>query len=174
LGINIFGNCYINYFTPYKKKYCAMVNKVTLVGNLGRDPEVRTLENGSKVGTFSLATNESYKDKNDTWQTLTEWHNIVVWRGLAEKAERELKKGGLAYIDGKITHRKYQDKDGIERTTTEIVANTLYSMEKRENRGGSLQAGFPGVDDDPQSKVVNTSTASTGAVDSPLADDLPF
>ena len=89
-----------------------MVNKVTLVGHLGRDPEVRTLENGTKVGSFSLATTESYKDKNDTWQNLTEWHNIVVWRGLAERAERDLKKGSLAYVEGKITHRKYQDKEG--------------------------------------------------------------
>ncbi len=109
-----------------------MINKVTLVGNLGRDPEIRTLETGVKVGTFSLATNENYKDKNDNWQTLTEWHNIVVWRGLAEKAERELKKGSLAFVEGKITHRKYTDKEGVEKTTTEIVANTLYSLEKRE------------------------------------------
>lgn len=151
-----------------------MVNKVTLVGNLGRDPEIRTLENGTKVGTFSLATNESYKDKNDTWQTLTEWHNIVVWRGLAEKAERELKKGGLAYIEGKITHRKYQDKDGQERSVTEIVASTVHSMEKRENRGGSLQAGFPGVEDDPFSKVVTTTSSSTSSMDTPPVDDLPF
>jgi len=69
-----------------------MFNKVTLIGNLGRDPEIRTLENGTKVGTFSLATNENYRDKNDQWQTLTEWHTIVVWRGLAEKAERDLKR----------------------------------------------------------------------------------
>ena len=106
-----------------------MINKVTLIGHLGKDPEIRTLENGTKVGTFSLATNENYKDKNDTWQTITEWHNIVVWRGLAERAERELKKGNLAYIEGKITHRKYMDKDGVERSTTEIVANSVNSLE---------------------------------------------
>lgn len=118
-----------------------MINKVTLVGNLGRDPEIRTLETGVKVGTFSLATNENYKDKNDTWQTLTEWHNIVVWRGLAEKAERELRKGSLVFVEGKITHRKYTDKEGVERTTSEIVANTLYSLEKREQ--GSLSGSIP-------------------------------
>ncbi|MBK8517782.1 MAG: single-stranded DNA-binding protein [Saprospiraceae bacterium] len=152
-----------------------MINKVTLVGNLGRDPEIRTLENGTKVGTFSIATNESYKDKNDTWQTLTEWHNIVVWRGLAEKAERELKKGGLAYIEGKITHRKYQDKDGQEKAITEIVANTLYSLERRENKGSSLSAGFPGVDDDPFNKAINTSsTPSSTSQEPPAEDDLPF
>lgn len=154
-----------------------MVNKVTLVGNLGRDPEIRTLENGTKVGTFSLATNESYKDKNDAWQTVTEWHNIVVWRGLAEKAERELKKGSLAYIEGKITHRKYQDKDGHERTISEIVANILYSLEKRENKGGGFASSFPSIDDDPYHKPTGNISAPTQTQvnqDSPLADDLPF
>ena len=115
-----------------------MINKVTLVGNLGRDPEIRTLENGVKVASFSLATNENYKDKNDTWQKLTEWHNIVAWRGLAEKSERDLKKGDLAFIEGKITHRKYTDKDGVERSVTEIVASTLYSLEKRESTSGTI------------------------------------
>ena len=111
-----------------------MVNKVTLIGHLGKDPDIRTLENGTKVGTFSLATSESYKDKSDQWQTLTEWHNIVVWRGLAEKAERDLKKGNLVYIEGKITHRKYNDKDGVERSTTDIVANTLNSLNEKVQR----------------------------------------
>ena len=154
-----------------------MINKVTLVGNLGRDPEIRTLENGTKVGTFTLATNENYRDKNDTWQTLTEWHNIVVWRHLAEKAERELKKGGLAFIEGKITHRKYQDKEGHERTISEIVANTLYSLEKRENKGGGFSTSFPGVEDDPFNKPINSPSspaAQSTNQDVPPADDLPF
>lgn len=147
-----------------------MVNKVTLIGNLGRDPEIRTLENGTKVGTFSLATNESYKDKNDTWQTLTEWHNIVVWRGLAERAERDLKKGQLAYVEGKITHRKYQDKDGVEKSTTEIVASVLNSLERKENRQSSNLPNFPGVDDEPMQKAVSPLSSATHPID----DDLPF
>lgn len=148
-----------------------MVNKVTLVGNLGRDPEIRTLENGTKVGTFSLATNESYKDKNDQWQTLTEWHNIVVWRGLAEKAERDLKKGHLVFVEGKITHRKYQDKDGVERTTTEIVASVIHSLERRENRQTALPGNFPGMDDELPTKSggYSSQTSSTGE-----DSDLPF
>lgn len=109
-----------------------MFNKITLIGNLGKDPEIRTLENGSKVGTFSLATNETYKDRSDQWQTITDWHNIVVWRYLADKAERELKKGSLVFIEGKMTYRKYTDKDGIERSTAEVVASTLQLLEKRE------------------------------------------
>jgi single-strand DNA-binding protein len=150
-----------------------MVNKVTLIGNLGRDPEIRTLENGSKVGTFSLATNESYKDKNDTWQTLTEWHNIVVWRGLAEKAERDLKKGSLAYIEGKITHRKYQDKDGVERSVTEIVASAVNLLEKKENRQAGGQGSFPSLDDEPFSKSPGLQSNTSGN-NSSAEDDLPF
>jgi len=150
-----------------------MINKVTLIGHLGKDPEIRTLENGTKVGTFSLATNENYKDKNDTWQTITEWHNIVVWRSLAERAERELKKGNLAYIEGKITHRKYTDKDGVERSTTEIVANSVSSLERKENKNQSLSSGFPGVEDDPFNKIPNTSTSIPNQASAP-EDDLPF
>jgi len=152
-----------------------MINKVTLVGNLGRDPEVRTLENGSKVGTFSLATNESYKDKNDQWQNLTEWHNIVVWRGLAEKSERDLKKGSLVYIEGKITHRKYQDKDGNDRYVTEVVANNLQSLEKREKSGTSNPGGFPGAENDPFNKTLDSPKNDTnGNGNNTVEDDLPF
>ncbi|MCZ2102132.1 MAG: single-stranded DNA-binding protein [Chitinophagales bacterium] len=109
-----------------------MVNKVILVGNLGKDPEVRTLESGNKSCNFSLATNESYKDKNNTWQTLTEWHNVVAWNYLAEKAERDLRKGSSVYVEGKIVYRKYTDKEGNERYITEIVANNLYSLDKKD------------------------------------------
>lgn len=146
-----------------------MVNKVTLIGNLGRDPEIRTLENGVKVGSFSLATNESYKDKNDQWQNLTEWHNIVVWRGLAEKAERDLKKGSLAYIEGKITHRKYQDKDGIERSVTDIVASNIQSLDKREKTDKDLLASGQFPDDytgKDSPKMAESKTEES--------DDLPF
>jgi single-strand DNA-binding protein len=151
-----------------------MVNKVTLIGHLGRDPEVRTLENGTKVGSFSLATTESYKDKNDTWQNLTEWHNIVVWRGLAERAERDLKKGSLAYIEGKITHRKYQDKEGQERTSTEIVASTVNSLERREKQNPNIPASFPTADDDPFNRSLPSSTQSTSTNTPTEEDDLPF
>lgn len=147
-----------------------MVNKVTLIGNLGRDPEVRTLENGIKVGSFSLATNESYKDKNDQWQNLTEWHNIVVWRGLAEKAERDLKKGSLAYIEGKITHRKYQDKDGIERSVTDIVASNIQSLDKKERSDRDILTGGSFPEDVPGKYPSKTSEPKSDDSD----DDLPF
>ena len=108
-----------------------MINRVTLVGSLGKDPEVRTLENGRKVASFSLATSESYKDKNDTWQNLTTWHNIVAWRGLADRAEK-LAKGATAYVEGKISHREYTDKEGNKKYLTEIVASSLVSFAKSE------------------------------------------
>ncbi|MEE9373691.1 MAG: single-stranded DNA-binding protein [Saprospiraceae bacterium] len=109
-----------------------MINKVILVGNLGKDPEVRHLESGSVMARFSVATNENYQDKNGEWQTQTEWHNIVCWRSLAERAERSLKKGSLIYLEGKLTTRKWQDKDGNDKYTTEVVARTIRALERRE------------------------------------------
>lgn len=151
-----------------------MINKIILVGNLGKDPDIRTLENGTKVGTFSVATNESYKDKNDQWQTLTEWHNVVVWRGLAERAERELKKGGMVYIEGKLTHRKYQDKDGVERSITEIVANTCNSLERKEKSSAGISTPFPSLSDDPSSRISNSNSGNMASEPNPVVDDLPF
>ena len=159
-----------------------MINKVILIGNLGRDPEIRTLESGSKVGKFSIATNESYRDKSGEWQTLTEWHNIVVWRGLAERAERELKKGTMVYIEGKLTHRTWQDKDGNERYTTEVVAYTLRSLERRESGGrGSFGNDFPSIQDEMKSTGSSSfSSPATPQTSQPVQDsppdddDLPF
>ena len=110
-----------------------MVNKVTLIGYLGKDPEMRRFENGTCVAKFSLATSESTKDANGELQTQTEWHDIVVWRALAEQAERLFKKGSLVYVEGKITHRKYTDKNGIERYATDIVGYSTRLLEKRES-----------------------------------------
>ncbi|MBL7818787.1 MAG: single-stranded DNA-binding protein [Saprospiraceae bacterium] len=120
-----------------------MVNKATLLGRVGRDTEVRRLENGTPVGKFSLATNESYKDNNGEWQELTEWHEIVVWRGSAEYAEKNIKKGDLVYVEGKITHRKYTDKNNIERTATEIVATQARVLAKQGQGGSGRENSFP-------------------------------
>ncbi|HYG50017.1 MAG TPA: single-stranded DNA-binding protein, partial [Flavobacteriales bacterium] len=105
------------------------VNKVILVGNLGKDPEVRTLENGVKKVSFPLATSEVYKDK-DTGdkRTETEWHNIVIWRGLADVAEKYLRKGQQVYVEGKIKSRQYKDKEGNQRYITEVVADNFVMM----------------------------------------------
>ncbi len=162
-----------------------MVNKVTLIGNLGADPEVRRLENGAAVAKLSVATNENYRDKNGEWQKITEWHNVVVWRWLAERAEQYLKKGSLVFIEGKLTTRKWQDKDGNDRYTTEVVGNVMKSLDKREDGGGSsYSSSFPSAQDaPPASQKTNTTaptttstTPATPAADAPAAaeDDLPF
>ncbi len=157
-----------------------MINKVTLIGHLGQDPEVRRLENGTPVGRFSLATNETYKDVNGELQTQTEWHNIVVWRTTAEQAEKILKKGSLVYVEGKLTHRKYTDKNGIERIATDVVANTFRILEKRDS-GGFRENQFPtqepavavGRQSQNGNEQVFEVVAPSG--DAPEAsDDLPF
>ncbi|MCY7327558.1 MAG: single-stranded DNA-binding protein [Saprospiraceae bacterium] len=148
-----------------------MINKVTLIGNLGGDPEIRHLEGGSSVGRFSLATNENYKDKEGNWQSRTEWHNIVVWREDADRAEKMLKKGMTVYVEGKISYRKYTDKDGVERNTTDIVANLFRNLEKRE--GGSNDSRFPSTE--PAAKSSSPMpTADVSAGGGGGGDDLPF
>ncbi|MCX6182356.1 MAG: single-stranded DNA-binding protein [Bacteroidetes bacterium] len=116
----------------------AGVNKVILVGNLGKDPEVRYLEGGTAVANFTLATTETYKDKNGNRVEQTEWHNVVVWRGLAEIAEKYLKKGNQVYVEGKLRTRTWDDKDGVKRYTTEIIADNMTMLGgKREDIAGA-------------------------------------
>ena len=107
------------------------VNKVILVGNLGKDPEVKTLESGVKVASFSVATSESYKDRNGEKVEETTWHNCVLWRGLAEVAEKWLKKGQTVYLEGKISVRKWEDKEGNTRYNTDIVCNNMQMIGKK-------------------------------------------
>ena len=126
-----------------------MLNKVILVGHLGKDPEIRHFEGGSKVCKFSMATNESYQDKTtNEWKSITEWHDIVCWGALAERVDRTLKKGNLVYVEGKVTTRKWQDKDGNNRYTTEIKSNVIKALERAESSGGGGNGNnFPSVDD---------------------------
>lgn len=146
----------------------AGVNKVILVGNLGKDPEVRHLENGTAVANFPIATSESYKDKAGNRVDQTEWHNIVVWRGLAEVAEKFLKKGSQIYVEGKLRTRSWDDQNGNKRYTTEIVADNFTMLGGRnqgEDGGQPYQA--------PQaSQPQNNTTQNSAPVDE--ADDLPF
>ncbi len=100
-----------------------MVNKVTLIGRLGKDPEVRTLDSGVFVARISIATDESYKDRQGAWQTQTEWHNAILWRELAQRAERTLRKGCLIYLEGKLTHRSWKDEHGNTHNITEVKTN---------------------------------------------------
>ncbi len=109
-----------------------MINKVILIGNAGKDAEIRRLESGNVVGKFSLATSENYKDKAGEWQQRTEWHDIVVWGQSAERAEKTITKGVQVYVDGKLMHRTWEDKDGNKRRTTEVVASYFRVLTKKE------------------------------------------
>jgi single-strand DNA-binding protein len=153
-------------------KKLKMVNKVILIGNLGRDPEVRRLENGAVVAKFSVATNENYKDKSGEWQTQTEWHDVVAWRHLAERAERDLAKGKMVYIEGKLSHRKYQDKDGKDRYITEVVANNLRLLEKKEGSGSGFSQNMP--TEEPAVASTPSAPSSENTVEEAGEDDLPF
>ena len=137
----------------------AGVNKVILIGNLGADPEVRALESGVKVATINLATSENYKDKNGERQTQTEWHRVVLWRGLAEVTEKYLRKGSQVFVEGRLRTRSYEDQDGKTRYVTEIEARDMTMLGRREGEAG----GSP--DPGPQAPA-NTPTEDK--------DDLPF
>lgn len=144
------------------------VNKVILVGNLGQDPEVRYSPNGGAIANISVATSESWKDKNTGEQVdKTEWHRVVFFRRLAEIAGEYLKKGSKVYIEGKLQTRKWQDKNGQDRYTTEIVAN---EMQMLDSRGGS--ANFS------QAEPAAASNKGGAPADAPppadFDDDIPF
>ena len=147
------------------------VNKVILVGNVGKDPEVRHLDSGVAVANFPLATSESYNSKSGERVTTTEWHNIVLWRGLAEVAEKYVTKGRQLYIEGRIRTRSYDDKDGNKRYVTEIYGDQMTMLGNRgDNQGSSDQGGA----------MQNSGSASTPQVSQPDIEepegdeDLPF
>jgi single-strand DNA-binding protein len=146
-----------------------MVNKVTLLGRLGADPEVRRVDNGATVARLRMATSEYYKDKEGNFQELTEWHTVILWRYLAENAEKSLKKGSLVYVEGKLTTRKWQDKDGNDRYSTEVVGNVLRNLERRDGSGG----GFPTAQDDPHALTSGDNNPAPPQIEN-VDDDLPF
>lgn len=145
----------------------AGVNKVILVGNLGADPELRTLESGTKVANIRIATSERYKDKNGNQVENTEWHSIVLWRGLADITERYLKKGSQVYIEGKLKTRSWDDQNGNKRYATEVVADNMTLLGRPE--GGSGGGSTPSAQA-PQNQVNEPSAPSLDDID----DDLPF
>ena len=131
----------------------ASVNKVIVLGNLGKDPELRHLPNGDAVCNFSLATTESWKDKDGNKQDKTEWHNVVIFRKLAEIAGEYLKKGRPVYIEGRLQTRKWQDKEGKDRYTTEIVADQMQMLGSREEAKEVSKASAPANFDDMESDI---------------------
>lgn len=143
-----------------------MVNKVILIGNVGADPEVRYLDGGVAVANLRLATTESYKNKNGEKVDQTEWHNIVLWRGLAEIVEKYVKKGMRLYIEGRIRTRSWDDQNGVKRYTTEIYADNMQMLSFGRQDGSDMP---------------NRTTAANAASSAPMttpapddSDDLPF
>jgi single-strand DNA-binding protein len=140
------------------------INKVMLIGNLGKDPDVQVLEGNIAVAKFPLATTESYKDKTGKLMTQTEWHMVVLWRGLADLAHKYLRKGSLVYIEGRLKTRIWDDKDGNKKFATEIVGENLIMLDKRSEGGlgshaadshggieGFLASDIPPMNDGPDS-----------------------
>lgn len=118
------------------------VNRVMLIGNLGKDPDIQFLEGNIAVAKFSLATTETYKDRSGKLISQTEWHTVVLWRGLAELAQKYLHKSSLVYIEGRLKTRSWEDKDGNKKFATEVVGDNLIMLDKRNETGQSL----PGFD----------------------------
>ncbi len=150
------------------------VNKVILVGNVGKDPEIRHLDSGVAVANFPLATSESYTAKNGEKVTTTEWHNIVLWRGLAEVAEKYVTKGRQLYIEGRIRTRNYDDKDGNKRYMTEIYGDTMQMLgSKNDGNTGNSQYNN-------NNQGNSTSTSQSSEANEPETnesggdEDLPF
>lgn len=147
----------------------AGLNRVMLIGRIGKDPDTFSFEDGTKKISFSLATTESYRDRNSgEWKDITDWHNIVAYRYLAE---RNLTKGDLIYVEGKIKTRKYTDKDGNNRYTTEVVAERFNMLSKYQPSEGNYQGGG-------KMQEAGQKTAQPSESNSPSSenqeDDLPF
>ena len=155
------------------------VNKAILVGNLGKDPELRYTPSGAAVCTFSLATTERFKNKQGEQQDKTEWHNIVVWAGLAEICGKYLTKGKQIYIEGRIQNRSYDDRDGNKRYISEIVANEMQMLGRAGDQGGGGGGGGGSY----QAPAQSQAPTATPSVVSPSSnepppfnpdDDIPF
>ena len=143
------------------------VNKVILVGRLGKDPEVRNLENGATVANFTMATTETYKDKTTgERKEITEWHNVVLWRGLAEISQKYLHKGDLVYIEGKLRTRSWE-KEGVTRYTTEVIADNMTMLGTRGSGSGSSATAEMGSRPSVE-RAAEFSAPPSGT------DDLPF
>lgn len=140
------------------------VNKVILLGNLGRDPEVRYLEGGIAVAKFSLATTESYKNKEGAKVEQTEWHNVVLWRGLAELAEKALHKGSTVYVEGRIRTRSWVDKEGVKKYMTEIMGDNISILSRKTDAPAAT----------PHEASHSAEPPVSEASPAPAVDDLPF
>jgi len=147
-----------------------MLNKVMLIGNLGKDPEIRATQSGTSVVTFNLATTERWKDKSGQQQENTEWHRVVVWDKLADICGQYLHKGSKVYIEGKLQTRKWQDQNGNDKYTTEIVAKDMKMLDSK----GSADSGYGSSAMDGGSQESFYSEPSSGMMGGGSKDDVPF
>lgn len=141
------------------------INRVMLIGNLGKDPDVQTLEGNIAVAKFPLATTETFKDRTGKLVSQTEWHTVVLWRGLAELAQKYLHKSSLIYIEGRLRTRSWDDKDGHRKFATEVVGDNLIMLDKRMDGGGTVHSSGDG------------GVEGSGGGDMPMGDpseSLPF
>lgn len=163
------------------------VNKVILIGNLGRDPDIQYIEGNIAVSKFSLATTETFKDRSGKQLSQTEWHTVVLWRGLAELSQKYLHKGSLVYIEGRLRTRTWEDKDHNKKHATEVVADNLVMLDKRSDYNlDSLHEGHhldhdlhevshhPGGDAQPDHPAEGSEGAAGTQKQNPANDDLPF
>lgn len=144
------------------------LNKAMIIGNLGQDPDVRYTQSNTAVANLSIATSERYKDKSGEWKENTEWHRVVAWGRTAEICQEYLKKGSKVYIEGPIQTRKWEDKDGQTRYTTEIKALTMTMLDRKSDNGGGAPAG-----NNQGSKPVSSNVSLGDNLDD-IDDDLPF
>jgi single-strand DNA-binding protein len=149
------------------------VNKAILIGRLGKDPETRYMTNGEAVTNVSLATSENYKDKNGEKQERTEWHNLVMYRRLAEIAGEYLKKGSMIYVEGRIQNRKYQDKEGKDRYISEIVVNEMKMLGSKPSGDHGDNAGASHSAPAKHAAAPAAAPAAKGNYDN-FDDDIPF
>ena len=146
------------------------VNKAILIGFVGNDPEVRYLDNGTPVANFRLATSETYTNRSGEKVTQTEWHSVVLWRGLAEITEKYIKKGSQVYVEGRIRTRTWDDRDGNKRYTTEIIADTMQMMGKKNEGTSEIPSSSAQTNEDSAAP----KTSSEPIVENEGTDDLPF
>ena len=137
------------------------LNKVMLIGNVGKDPEIRHLENGVAVVTLPIATSERYKDRNGEVKEQTEWHNVVFWRNLAEIVEKHVRKGSQVFVEGRLRTRQWEDQNGQKRYATEIVADTMRLLGRRPEGQDS-------------NRTTQTTTPASSEIEPMEGDDLPF
>src|SRR5450432_3649529 len=142
------------------------VNRVMLIGNLGKDPDVQYLEGNIGVAKFSLATTETFKDRTGKLISQTEWHTVVLWRGLAELAQKYLHKGRLVYIEGRLRTRSWEDKEGNKKFSTEVEGDNLIMRDKKIDETQGIRSPHEGIE--------GLNCADTATINEPSSPDLPF